>query len=110
MGWAITGAMFFDGVESVDYKGSVVIEWPCGGQPNSVLPSVLSRVLDAETGQLIPAAGYTVHARVPGLITVDVAVFLDDHGKIIYDMTEVVKTTATPATFPFLVREMRTIG
>jgi hypothetical protein len=37
-----------------------------------------------------------------------VAVYLDGHGEIIYDLNEIGKSAAVPATFLFLVAEMRT--
>ena len=99
------------GDESPDHKGAVIIEWSSGTPkqktPQQVLPGVFTRVLDWETERLIPAASVTVHAAVDGLITADVAVYPDEHGEIIYDLDEVAKSDGVPATFPFLVAEMR---
>ena len=101
-----------DGPEGADHKGSVVIEWP-GSAPgfrdgrNQVIPGCFATVHDKETGRLIPAASVTVRAAWQGLITADVAVYLDGHGEIIYDPNQVAKSDAVPATFPFLVAEMR---
>ena len=108
MGKPVTGAMTdYNGKDSLDYKGRVIIEWPCGGAKNSVLPTVLSRVLDTETEELIPCAGFTVRAHVPGLIFADVAVYLDEHGEICRDPYQIARSDGVPATFPFLVSEMR---
>jgi hypothetical protein len=110
---AITGCMSSNdwGPDADDWKGVVVIEWPmaaakqdrCGG----VLASCLTTVYDAETRRLLPTSRFTVHADCTGLITADVAVYLDEHGEIIYDLNEIGKSAAVPATFPFLVAEMR---
>jgi hypothetical protein len=99
------------GPEGDDYKGSVVIEWPLAATKQDrhgrVLASCLSAVYDEETGRLLPTARLTVHADCTGLITADVAVYLDGHGEIIYDLNEIGKSAAVPATFLFLVAEMR---
>ena len=99
------------GDESPDHKGAVIIEWSSGTPkqktPQQVLPGMFTRVLDWETERLIPAASATVHAAANSLITADVAVYLDESGEIIYDPAEVAKSGAVPATFPFLVAEMR---
>jgi hypothetical protein len=95
------------GKESPEYKGSVIIEW--SGRPgpaNQILPGVLQAVRDVKTGDLIPAASMTVHVPCPGLITADVAVYLDEHGEIIYDLARIAESDAVPATFPFLVAGM----
>jgi hypothetical protein len=52
-------------------------------------------------------AGLTIHVPRTGLVTADAAVYLDDHGEIIYDVDEIRDTGAVPATFPFLVSGMR---
>lgn len=97
--------------DASDYKGRVVIEWPYSPAEcpaNQVLPSVLTSVRDVETGELIPAAKITVHADVPGLITADIAVFLDKSGEIIHDPSVIWRDSdGIPATFPFLVAAMR---
>ena len=95
-----------------DYKGRVIIEWPYstpGSPPNQVLPSVLTSVRDAETGELIPAAKITVHAGGPDpLIKADIAVFLNRAGEIIHDLDRISRDSAgPPATFSFLVAGMR---
>ena len=114
MAKAITGRMDGGGwgLDADDYKGSVVIEWPTSATKQDgrgrLLPSLLTTVYDEETGKLIPAARLTVHANCTGLITADVAVYLDEHGEIIYDPNEIGKSSAVPATFLFLVAEMRT--
>ena len=99
------------GMESPDHKGAVIIEWSSGTPkqktPQQVLPGTFTRVLDWETERLIPAASVTVHAAWMGLVTADVAVYLDESGEILYDLNEVAKSDAVPATFPFLVAEMR---
>jgi hypothetical protein len=116
MAKAMTGIMDGGGygVESADHKGVVVIEWPSSVPRRDecvrVIPGCFVTVHDDRTGRLIPAASATVHVAPKGLITADVAVYLDDHGEIIYDLDEVAKSDATPATFPFLVAEMRTAG
>jgi hypothetical protein len=107
---AITGAMTDDSlVDSADYKGRISIEWG-GGQwtpgTNQVLPGCLTIIRDSDTGKVLPAAHVTVHIPSIGLITADVAVYLDDHGEIIYDLAEIAKSDAVPATFPFLVAAM----
>ena len=113
MAKAMTGLMDGGGYgqESPDHKGAVIIEWSSGTPkqktPQQVLPGTFTRVLDWETERLIPAVSVTVHASSRGLITADVAVYLDGHGEIIYDLDEVAKTGGVPATFPFLVAEMR---
>ena len=99
-------------VEAADYKGSVVIEWARSGHKQgesvqTVMPGCFTTVHDAGTGRLIPAASATIHVAANGLITADVAVFPDEHGEIIYDPDQVAKTGGVPATFPFLVAEMR---
>ena len=97
--------------DAPDYKGRVIIEWPYsppGSPPNQVLPSTLTSVRDAETGELIPAAKITVHAEVPGLITADIAVFLGKEGEILRDPGAIWRDSdGIPATFPFLVAGMR---
>ena len=113
MAKAMTGRMDGGGWgdESPGDKGAVIIEWSSGTPkqktPRQILPGMFTRVLDWETERLIPAASVTVHAAWKGLITADVAVYLDEHGEIIYDPNEVAKADAVPATFPFLVAEMR---
>lgn len=109
MAKAITGAMDGGGwgTESPDYKGSVFIEWSGKtGPANQILPGVLQAVRDVETGKVIPTASITVHVPCPGLVTADVAVYLDGHGEILYDLAEVAKSDSVPATFPFLVAGM----
>ena len=96
------------GAESADYRGSVIIEWPkSAAGRNRVIPGCFTTVHDDETGRLIPTASATIHVAANGLITADVAVFPDEHGEIIYDPDQVAKTGGVPATFPFLVAEMR---
>ena len=94
-----------------DYKGRVIIEWPYTPSPrpaNLVLPSTLTSVRDAETGELIPAAKITVTAAVPGLITADIAVFLGKDGEILRDPASIwQESDGIPATFSFLVAGMR---
>jgi hypothetical protein len=115
MAKAITGKMDGGGygIDSPDHKGSVIIEWPLAAQKQEgrgrLLPSVFLRVYDEDTGRLIPAASVTVRAALGGtpLITADVAVYLDGRGEIIYDEHEIAKSDGVPATFPFLVAEMR---
>ena len=110
---AMTGCMDGGGWGngSPDHKGAVIIEWssrtPKQKAPRQVLPGTFTRVLDWETERLIPAANVTVRAAWQGLITADVAVYLDEHGEIIYDLDAVAKSDGVPATFPFLVAEMR---
>jgi hypothetical protein len=116
MGRWMTGEMHDGGDErqGPDSRGSVIIEWPGSGPTEkgpwrTVLPSVFIRVLDEEE-RLIPAADVTVSAGLtvnPRLITADVAVYLDDHGEIIYDPAEARLADEAPATFRFLVSEMR---
>ncbi len=98
--------------KAADYKGSVVIEWAPSGHKQgesvqTVMPGCFTTVHDTGTGRLIPAASATVHVAANGLITADVAVYLDEHGEIIYDLDQAAKTDGVPATFPFLVAEMR---
>jgi len=98
--------------DAPDYKGRVIIEWPyssAGGPANQVLPSALTSVRDAETGELIPAAKITVHAGASSrLITADIAVFLNRHGEILRDPCQISRESdGLPATFPFLVAGMR---
>jgi hypothetical protein len=110
---AMTGLMDGGGYgqESPDHKGSVIIEWssstPKQKTPRQVLPGTFTKVLDWETERLIPAASITVHATYKGLITADVAVYLDECGEILHDPAEIAKADTVPATFPFLVAEMR---
>ena len=113
MAWVMNGLMMDQGeVRSADYKGSVVIEWNAGnkgtGAKNTVIPAVFTRVLDMD-GELIPALSVTVHAKCGALITADVAVFLDDHGEILYDLRKIADTNAVPATFPFLVAGFKVV-
>ena len=109
MAGAMMGYPAADGTP--EYKGSVIIEWPyspAGSPLNQVLPSILTSVRDAETGELIPAAKITVHATVPGLITADIAVFLGKDGAILRDPGVIWRESdGLPATFPFLVAGMR---
>jgi len=113
MAKAMTGIMDGGGygTESPDHKGSIIIEWssatPKQKTPRQILPGTFTRVLDWETERLIPAASVTVHAAYTSLITADVAVYLDECGEILYDLAEVAKSDAVPASFPFLVAEMR---
>ena len=111
MAKAMTGCMIGWVTDGADHKGSVIIEWSSGTpkqkKPQQVLPGVLTRVLDWETEQLIPAASVTVRAAAGGLITADVAVYLDGHGEIIHDPAEISVSDGIAATFPFLVAEMR---
>jgi hypothetical protein len=98
--------------DAADYKGRVIIEWPyssAGGPANQVLPSVLTSVRDAETGELIPAAKIAVHADASNrLITADIAVFLDRRGEILHDPYKLSRESdGIPASFPFLVAGMR---
>lgn len=98
--------------DASDYKGRVIIEWPyspAGCPPNQVLPSALTAVRDAETGELIPAAKIAVHADAANrLITADIAVFLDRQGEILRDPCVVWRDAdGPPATFTFLVAGMR---
>jgi hypothetical protein len=75
-----------------------------------ILPSCLGRVLDEQDGQLIPCASLTVHSRGTGLITADVAVFLDKTGAIIRDPDVIWRESdGPPATFTYLVAQMRSI-
>ena len=111
MAKAITGAMTDWSVkDSLDYKGRIAIEWG-GGQwapgSNEILPGCLTIVRDNDTGKVLPVAGVTVHVPSTGLITADVAVYLDDHGAIIYDLAKIADSDAVPATFPFLVAGMK---
>lgn len=111
MGKAITGIMSDGGGrESFSYKGRVIIEWPVGGQKNSILPGVLTRVLDTDTGELIPATSITLHVNCGSIITADIGVFLDEHGEILRDMRKIAETDQVPAMFPFLVSGMRIGG
>jgi hypothetical protein len=115
MGKAIIGSMssIDCALETTEYRGSVIICWSGGNtperkKPQQVLPGVLTQVLDYETEKLIPVAHAIVHVPCGGIITADLAVYLDNHGEIIYDLDEVGKSGTVPATFPFLVGEMRT--
>lgn len=94
-----------------EFKGTIVIEWPVASpQPGAttVLPAPFTTVRDAEDGKVIPCAGFTLHAPASGLITADVAVFLDKSGEIICDPDVIWRESdGIPATFPFLVTEMR---
>lgn len=109
MAGAMMGYPAADGTP--DHKGSVIIEWPYstpGAPANQVLPSVLTSVRDAETGELIPAAKITVHAQAGSLITADIAVFLGKDGEILRDPSAIWRESdGLPATFPFLVAGMR---
>ena len=98
--------------DAPDYKGRVIIEWPyssAGSPAGQVLPSLLTSVRDAETGELIPAAKITVHAGAfSRLITADIAVFLGKDGEILRDPGAIWRESdGLPATFPFLVAGMR---
>jgi hypothetical protein len=112
VGKAITGALCGGAAEkeSPEFKGAIGIHW--GGSEwkqgtNEVLPGCLTTVLDNDTGKLLPVAGLTIHVPCRGLITADVAVYLDGHGEIIYDLDKIREAEAVPATFPFLVAGMK---
>lgn len=113
MGKVITGAMNSDwGRENLDYKGAVLIDWGVGGgweeeKSRRVFPGRLAAFYDEE-GRILPVASADVHVPSSGLITADLAVYLDDNGEILYDLNEIMKSEAVPATFPFLVTGMRT--
>jgi hypothetical protein len=112
MGKVITGAMFAEwGRKNLDYKGTVLIEWSGGwsedGKPQNIFPGCLTTVYDEE-GRVLPVANAEVHVPPEGLITADLAVYLDENGEILYDLNEIAKSEAVPATFPFLVIGMRT--
>lgn len=109
MAQVITGSMRNDSIrDRADYKGSVILELS-GGSPkgNSIIPGCLNAVRETATNRLIPAESVTVHIPSFGLVTADVAVYLDGHGEIIYDLADVAKCDGVPATFPFLVSHMR---
>lgn len=93
------------------FKGSVIIEWSKAGTPGPVqriMAGRLTTVRDERDGEIIPCAGVTVHAQADGFITADVAVFLDRDGRIIRDASVIWRDSdGVPATFPFLVAEMR---
>jgi hypothetical protein len=92
-----------------EHKGSVIIEWPLGGAGH-VLPSCLSAVYDEKTGDLIPAAKIAVCAGGGSVITADISVFLDRQGEIIHDPSVIWRDSdGIPATFTFLVAEMRSV-
>jgi len=98
--------------EAPEFKGSVVIQWPAVARKAEgaarLLPGCLTSVYDEETGQLIPAASVTVRVGASGFITADIAVFLDKNGEIIRDTGHIWRESdGIPATFPFLVAEMR---
>jgi hypothetical protein len=99
-------------VDGVDFKGRIGIEW-AGSRwkqgTNEVLPGCLTTVRDNDTGEILPCAGLTIHVPSQGLITADVAVYLDEHGEIIYDLAKIAESDAVPATFPFLVAGMRAL-
>lgn len=104
--------------DAPDYKGSITIEWPpvaarqlANGPkvpPQRLIPGSLIVVRDERDGAMIPCAGVTIHAQASGFITADVAVFLDGQGEIIRDPNVIWRDSdGIPATFPFLVAEMR---
>jgi hypothetical protein len=99
-----------------EFKGRIIIEWPATSlrdedKGRRVLPCCLGRVLDEADGEVIPCAGFTVHSPATGLITADVAVYLDKGGEIIRDPGVIWRESdGIPATFRFLVAEMRTIA
>jgi hypothetical protein len=98
--------------EAPEFKGSVVIQWPTAARKTEgtgrLLAGCLTSVYDEETGQLIPAASVTVRVAASGFVTADVAVFLDGNGEIIHDAGQIWRESdGVPATFPFLVAEMR---
>lgn len=108
MSWAITGAILPpQGKETPEYKGRIVIKW--SGKfnekiPNQVIPGVLTTIY--MDGKVLPFAHATVHVGWGALITADVAVYLDDHGEIIYDLHKIAELEAVPAAFTFLVSGM----
>ena len=94
-----------------EFKGSIVIEWPVGSaRPGitTLLPGPLTTVRDVRDGGVIPCGGMTLHVLASGVITADVAVFLDQQGEIIRDPDAIWRESdGVPATFPFLVEEMK---
>ena len=100
-----------------DFKGSVIIEWPASAPkapaeppkipPTRVMPAAFTTVRDEQDGEIIPCAGITIHAQ-GALVTADVAVFLDKSGEIIRDPGVIWRESdGIPATFPYLVAEIR---
>lgn len=108
--------------EAPEFKGSVIIEWPVSKAQKPaavppeipvqrVIPGCLAAVRDEKDGGIIPCAGLTLHVPASGFITADVAVFLDKAGEIIRDPGVIWRESdGVPATFPFLVAEMRVRG
>jgi hypothetical protein len=93
-----------------EFKGTVVIEWPRAatkGARGRLLPGALMAVYDEDTGALIPCASVTVRGAWNGFLTADVAVYLGERGEILHDPQDIGRTDGIPATFPFLVAEMR---
>jgi hypothetical protein len=98
--------------EGPEFKGSVIIQWPAAARKTEgagrLLPGCLTSVYDEETGQIIPAASVTVRVGATGFVTADIAVFLDKNGEIVRNAGQIwLESDGVPATFPFLVAEMR---
>jgi hypothetical protein len=110
MGKVITGAMLTDwGRDNLNYRGTVLIALTGGWTKEErplVFPGCLTTFYDEE-GRVLPVANADIHIPASGLITADLAVYLDEKGEIIYDLNEIMKSEAVPATFPFLVTGMR---
>ena len=72
------------------------------------MPGCLTSVYDEADGGLIPCSAVTVHVGACGLIAADVAVFLGKDGEILRDPQDIgTQSDGIPATFTFLVAEMR---
>lgn len=97
--------------EAPEFKGFVIIEWSrsgSAGRVQRIMPGCLAAVRDEKDGGIIPCAGFTVRVPADGFIVADVAVFLDKGGEIIRDADVIWRESdGVPATFPFLVAEMR---
>lgn len=111
MGKVITGTMSrIWSRDSADYKGAVSIgftgAWSETGGRQNVFPGCLTTVYDEE-GQVLPVASMDIHVPAGGLITADLAVYLDENGGILYDLKKITESEAVPATFPFLVIGIR---
>lgn len=105
----ITGMMadFPPPGDAPEFRGRISIRVPRGGLPDSILPGCLSEILD-EDGKLLPSAGVAIHIPAAGLITADVAVYLDKQGNILRDPHAIWRDSdGVPATFTYLVSEIR---
>lgn len=129
MGKYIYGGMDMRGEEADEYKADVIIAWnivtpseyPFGeparfpelnkvpapgrlGGP-TIMPSVLNSVF-LRDGTKLPFHHLAVNVGITTLVSADIAVYLDDDGKIIYDPKQAGECRNPPATFRFRVSAM----